>query len=64
MNIKNNVISHYDKDIIDYYEGKIQQFKYVIMGFMAFTIFLVFLLIVRRPRTKKMKVREKTILDD
>ncbi len=62
--IKNNVISHYDKDIIDYYEGKIQQFKYVIMGFMAFTIFLVFLLIVRRPRTKKMKVREKTILDD
>lgn len=54
-NIEDNSVQVYNKEYKEYYEEKITNYKYVLIGFIIFSIFLIFLLIIRKPKATKRK---------
>lgn len=54
-NIKENTAQVFDKELIENYEKKITNYKYVVLGLIGVIIILLFIVIVRKPRKKKSK---------
>lgn len=54
-NIKENSAQVFDKELIESYEEKITNYKYVFLGLIGLIIILLFIIIVRKPRKRKNK---------
>ncbi len=52
-NIKENTAQVFDKELIESYEEKITNYKYVLLGLIGVIIILLFILIVRKPKKRK-----------
>lgn len=54
-NIKENTAQVFDKELIESYEEKITNYKYVLLGLIGVVVILLFILIVRKPKRRKNK---------
>ena len=62
VDLENNVISLYDDEITDHYEGIISKYKYVLLGMLGVIVILIIALIFRKP--KKIIVSSKEDKED
>lgn len=54
-NIKDKTAQVFDKELIENYEKKMTNYKYVFLGLIGVIVILLFILIVRKPKVKKNK---------
>lgn len=57
--LDDDTVQKYSNELQKYFETQVQNYKYVLFGFMIFSIFLIFLLIIRKPNNKRTIVVEE-----